>query len=306
MHLLIALVFVSNCGLALANKSRAKIEASIALDPEPVTTASKGFPVTDLRLMLETRQYKNAEALLSKCSQGYPAYFVNLWKGLDRYKHGESDEACQYFRRCLPLHDVSSWVRCSVGDSFSQSGDYKMALQVLDTVPRDKRAGMFYEIRSSCYIPLHRADEAVADLLVLAKYKGQAMSRIICNAAQVYYGEKRYGDALKLVNLAMQQKYVDRGAAFCRGICYAKLHEDAMAVKDFTQTIEQALENPGDGKNDNTMILCRAYGERAKCYERLGKRSLAQADKVSLAGYSKTLSDDLTGTESAKSEQKHF
>lgn len=117
--------------------------------------------------------------------------------------------------------------------------------------------------RASIYENLHQYDKALADYQsVLQKnYEDQVVFReLICLQAL-----GRYDDALKEVNKLIARNKIDDAGYLARARLYSKMGKPKEAIADFTRVIELAE-------------AITIYKERAKEYEKIGRKDLAIKD----------------------------
>ncbi|MBS1995612.1 MAG: tetratricopeptide repeat protein [Cyanobacteria bacterium SZAS LIN-2] len=248
--------------------------------------------------MLVDQRDPGANKVLSEylASHKHPnQYLTRIWKAIILLRHDETDAAEPLFRQSLPLHDVSIWVKCNAAECFNQVEDSKTALQIMSTIPENQYDDYCYSTRAFAYSALHKTDLAVADCLSEAKLRPTGRTGILSSASNLYYREGRYADALKILDQIATGPNKDNRHALFRGYCLVGLKRDKEAIPCFTQAIESANRMDSENHAGSGITMFRAYEERARCYERLGKTSLALADRKAAAEASAKLQKDLIG-----------
>ncbi|MBS1992596.1 MAG: tetratricopeptide repeat protein [Cyanobacteria bacterium SZAS LIN-3] len=255
------------------------------------------FPARRLRMLLDQRA-PGADKVVSEylTSHKHPnQYLTRIWKAIILLRHDEGDAAAPLFRQSLPLHDVSIWVKCNAAECFNQVEDSKTALQIMNTIPENQYDDYCYSTRAFAYSALHKTDLAVADYLSEAKLRPTGRTGILSNASNLYYREGRYSDALKILDQITAGANNDNRHALFRGYCLVGLKRYKEAIVSFTQAIESANRLNSENNAGSGITMFRAYEERARCYEHLGKTALALADRRTAAEASARFQKDLIG-----------
>lgn len=122
--------------------------------------------------------------------------------------------------------------------------------------------------RGAVYENLHEFEKALADYDVVLKqsYEDQVVLRkLICLQTL-----RRYDEAIREVNKLIARNKMDDAGYLARARIYSKMSKPKEAIADFTRVIELAE-------------AITVYKERAKEYEKLGRKDLAAQDMKSAA-----------------------
>ncbi|MBS1995613.1 MAG: hypothetical protein JSS86_04850 [Cyanobacteria bacterium SZAS LIN-2] len=264
---------------------------------EPANSFVGDFPAQQLSLLCDQNS-RAADRLLTSYLATHKepnTYLARVWKAIILYRLDESEKASPLFEQSLPLHDVSNWAKCCAASCFNQVEEPQKALQILKTIPRERYDSFFYLTRGTAYGALHMTDLAVADCLAQAKFDAAARTNLLCGAAELYYRDKRYKEALAVINQALPGAGKDNRYTLMQGYCLVGLKRDQEAVTSFSAAIEAAKKKNPENNPTSGFTLFRAYEERAGCYDRLGQADLARADRKIARDLSKNLQKDLIG-----------
>lgn len=260
----------------------------------PATAANKTLPLQQLDAAMPTRNYRRIDALLSKVKETPSnANALNLWRGLSFWCQQRYEEAAENFDRCTNFDDASLVHLYIVGSNYFKVEECNKAVKVLTAVVTKFPDRDSYSCRANCYMALKMYDQAISDFLMAAKYSSSWRSLYICRAANVLRVQKKYNEAISFYAASLKNapSYFIPSSLLGRALCYQELKRWNEAAQDYTEAIKvlTAPTYTGEMKMPN---LADSYFQRAKCYDNLGKASLAAADRRSHAKLSSSFAND--------------
>ena len=150
-----------------------------------------------------------------------------------------------------------------------------------------------YSCRANCHMALKMYDQAISDFLMAAKFSYSYRSLYIGKAANVLRVQKKYKEAITFYAASLKNSPNDFIPALLlgRALCFQELKRWNEAVQDYTEAIK-VLTAPTYKGETKMLNLADSYFQRAKCYDNLGKASLAAADRRSHAKLSSSFAND--------------
>lgn len=274
------------------------------VDPEyrelhrmPVTAGSRTLDVSGL---LRARFQKNPgaiRAILAKTRiSPLNKNLVNFWRGMAFKTEKRYEEAAIEFSKCTDFTELSTEGQLQVAETFMFLESYDKAIDILNTALKRKVNYECLELRGRTYLASNQTAKALADFTAAAKLREIKGRGLLARAADILRREHKPKEALVLLKTA--EKNADRPSDCPYYMSKAACHEDlgqwSEAVECCTRGIALAKQY-NDRFQTNELLLSRAYLERAKCYDRLGKASQANADRQSYRKFSNSVEEDILG-----------
>lgn len=260
----------------------------------PSTAANKTLPLRELDAAMPTRNYRRIDALLSKVKETPSnANALNLWRGLSFWCQQRYEEAAENFDRCTNFDDASLVHLYTIGLSYFKVEECHKAVKVLTAVIAKFPDRDSYSCRANCYMALKMYDQAISDFLMAAKFSYSYRSLYIGKAANVLRVQKKYKEAIAFYAASLKNSPNDFIPTLLlgRALCFQELKRWNEAVQDYTEAIK-VLTAPTYKGETKMLNLADSYFQRAKCYDNLGKASLAAADRRSHAKLSSSFAND--------------
>jgi tetratricopeptide (TPR) repeat protein len=250
-----------------------------------------------LSCYIAARQYDNADKVagdmlaIAQKRPDEPKLIADAWLEVGRVKSSadRKEEAIEAFNKAVAADPKSIAAYRARGIAYDELNQYRKAISdfsiiiVLD--PKDENA---YEWRSWVYQAEDEKEKAIADLSEAIRIGGSDESAYD-NRARLYvvtghYKEAiaDYGESLELNGNPWTYMY--------RANTYAKISKYDEAIADYSKALDSKYfvahsyhpEDPAEKSNYNTMGAA-VYAQRAKCYEALGQKDRAQADRMQSA-----------------------
>lgn len=263
----------------------------------PATVGNKTLPLQQLGAALPAKNFSRIDALLSRVKETPTnANALNLWRGLSLWCQQRYEEAVDHFDRCTNFDDASLSGLYIVGLSYLKVEECSKATKVLTLVIDKFPNRDSYECRANCYMALKSYDRALRDFLSAAKYSHHYRASYLTKAANVLRIEKKYPEAIATYNAALKNspKQFVPTALLGQALCYQDLKRWNEAAQNCTEAIK-VLTAPGYTDEMKMPNLANCYFQRAKCYDSLGKPSLAAADRLAHSKLSSSFASDFLG-----------
>lgn len=263
----------------------------------PATVGNKTLPMQQLESALRTKDFRRIDSLLARTKETRAsANSINLWRGLSMWCQQRYEEAVDHFDRCTNFDDAALSGLYTVGLSYLKVEECSKAIKVLTLVIDKFPNRDSYECRANCYMALKLYERALRDFLSAAKYSHHYRASYLTKAANVLRIEKKYPEAIATYNAAMKDspaQFVPT-ALLGQALCYQDLKRWNEATLNCTEAIK-VLSKPGYIDEMKMPNLANSYFQRARCYDNLGKPSLAAADRLTHSKLSSSFASDFLG-----------
>jgi tetratricopeptide (TPR) repeat protein len=168
----------------------------------------------------------------------------------------------------IRLEPNSAWSHIYLGLCYWRQESFKPAEAELSKGLNGPNANApvdVYVARGECYIALGQPDKAIADFTAGLK-KDPKSEFVLTRRAEVYCQMKQFKAAISDATSFVAVSRAPRSYLF-RGRIYLDSGDYKKAIEDFSSAIKL---DPG---------VAEYYSMRAVCYEKLGRRDLAKADR---------------------------
>jgi tetratricopeptide (TPR) repeat protein len=207
------------------------------------------------------------------------------------------EESAAGFAKVKHLDRAPGAVLSMAAQTYAQMQDFARAI-ALSTLAIGRGYGNpGYEIRAGCYNVEKRYVEAADDYQKAAKLRPRLATDLYCRAANAMLAANKPLPALALCDKApTEARGVGKAALLLtKGLCYEKLERWSEGVTVLTEAIATARAGLSNCDNSSTLGLITSLVERAKCYEKLGKKAEAAADRRWQEQLSRGVENDLIG-----------
>jgi tetratricopeptide (TPR) repeat protein len=284
-------LIAQNCSYLQIYSVRAYALHNLGRNPEAwqacITCTNKTGEVDDpLRywILWSMRDWNGAlvyvQKMIKKNPKDHGLYFLRAecLKNLEKYGEALSD----YDRFPDVMNDNPS-AHDGRAECLLRLGKDNEAAKELQVINSTRPTFQSLEQEARCYRSLKRYSEAVTCFTKAIILRPLSAPNIAARA-ECYRRLKDYPRALKDFSDAITLSPKFFVYFYGRGLCYLDMNRNEDAVQDFTA----ALADPN--------LQSRAYADRARAYEKLGKKLLAQKDRLaanSANSASRAIEDDL-------------
>jgi tetratricopeptide (TPR) repeat protein len=292
-------------GAASWSQSDAKLMAAQAtadrmLDRDTVLE-TKLLPIAECDGLVRTSNGTKLRAVLDGITPtAANTNLLHIWRGVSYWMQQRYEQAVVEFDAATNLSETSLTRQSKAAETYQALESSSKAVKIWNDILAKCPFGKGFERRASCYRAMHRYEEAVADYKQGAAISPDHRRGYLAKAADILRGQHKYTEALVLLDKSVEDgsdiphplQYLSRAA------CLEEVNRWQEAATDCTTALKLAnmpLFRDKHRKEAASMILSRAYVERAKCYDHLGKKALADADRKTHESMSSSLELDLIG-----------
>jgi tetratricopeptide (TPR) repeat protein len=207
------------------------------------------------------------------------------------------EEAVSEFAKVKNIDSGSTYCLYLAARTYLEVGNYARSIELANLGLKRGKHSDFFEILAKCYSATKRYDEAARNFEQVAirdphrahdKYVLAANVMLRANKPQqaLYYAEKA---PLGIPGEA------DCTTRLTRGLCLEKLNRWADAITELSKAMAVCNESEASDKNVElaNLCLCHCLQERIICYEKLGQKANAAADRKAAEKLSRDLESDL-------------
>jgi tetratricopeptide (TPR) repeat protein len=220
-----------------------------------------------------------------------------LWEGACLCKEGNFETAAAVFSKVKNLSSASAFLLNLAAQSFAQSGDSDRAIVLATSAIEKKDDFRTYLLRAGCYSDKRRYVEAAADFDKAAQKHRSGANDYYCKEANALLAANKPQLALAA---CLKAPPVASGGGrvapmMAKGICLARLDKWKEAADCYSSVLALAKCDKSIDSQSANMFSSNCLAERAKCYEKLGQKALARADRQALENLSQEIAHDLIG-----------
>ncbi len=232
--------------------------------------------------MVSASEVKQLRAAIMAIPQrGDNAEIRKLWLAACDTTAGDYEQAVVIFDQAHNLHSAPDAILGCAADAYGQLQQFKKAIAIANTAISRGDNLQAYKARAACYSTCNQIDLAVADYDKLCTIDKPNAKRYLSKAGMLLNNAGKYEKALVYFTKAST---ADGSAAsptvwLARGICLEHLERWPEALACLSKAIDIARKTPESKAEKLSPGLCRSLIERAKCYDKLGKVNLANADR---------------------------
>jgi tetratricopeptide (TPR) repeat protein len=210
------------------------------------------------------------------------------------------EEAASEYAKVKNIESGSTYCIYLAARTYLEVGNYARSIELANLGLKRGKHGDFFEILAKCYSATGRYDEAARNFEQVAiKDPHRAHDKYVL-AANVMLRANKPQDAL---NYAEKAPLGVPGEADCttrltRALCLKKLNRWADAITELTKAIAICKKTQANEKNVElaNLCLCHCLQERIICYEKLGQKANAAADRKAAEKLSRDVESDLIPT----------
>lgn len=259
---------------------------------------SSGLPDADLEKWLRSHKTNKVRAALAefpKTAQGDEARLI--WEGAYLSDDDKYDEAVEKFNRVKQIEGANDYVLSLAAKAYAQMKNVDKAIALSNLAIKRGGGTANYEVRAGCYMLQNRYAEAIADYEKMAQMQPHSAKRFYTFGADAMLRLNKPAQAMVLVDKALQAAHdVDLGLLLTKARCLEKLGRYAEAIKVLGTAAEIGRRANGDAiTGPAELSFTRVLEERARCYDALGKKAEAAADRKEAQTFSSKMMDDLVG-----------
>lgn len=281
----------------------------------PTTKAS----VSTLKHEIPSKQFVDERGVPFETWQRYPADALEValkqhkwhdtnkatehfWRGLYLKARSDPERAFQEFELVGPKESLSDYALANIAETYYSLQLSYRARNLIDyAIARGSKCTRVYEVSAVMYSGASQYANAAGAYINAAKYSADKPDVFMAFAADSWRRAGKVEEAVKILTDERTGKPIKPSASvlICRAKCLAMLHRWKEAADDFSGAIAKAGANLNDLRHVNraslspsNYVLMSAYLERSKCYDALGERKRAEADRAMHAQLSKTIEDD--------------
>jgi tetratricopeptide (TPR) repeat protein len=231
----------------------------------------------------------------------------HLRQGMALVNQHDPEAAAAEFNQCHDMTAVSDIDLLRIANTYALVSQHAKALKIVSRVFDHAKTGsghlkgewqaFAYQIRADSSAATGKTSEALADYLKWAELSPKLAAVPLSKAANMMCRQNEYDQAIKLFNraVAADSQTTDPAIYMYRGVCFEKMGRWTDAVRDFSESIRRGEASAKITEGSHSVSVSSSYLQRSKCYDKLGKKDLAEADRKMNEKMSRGLADDLFG-----------
>ncbi|MBS2009453.1 MAG: hypothetical protein JST01_20535 [Cyanobacteria bacterium SZAS TMP-1] len=257
-----------------------------------------GLPTKQLESLLRDKKIRQARLILARTPRRKGDEDARtMWDAACLSVECKYDESVETFGKVRHLENGGGYVLYLAAMAYAQMQQFSRARELSTVAIERYKNTACYELRATCYNDEKRYVEAAADYEKAALYSRSHASDFYCEAAQALLKANQAERALLLVDKAsaLQNASLIGSLRLTKGRCLEKLGRWSEAVSELSKAIECSKSRSKEEVSTSRFWLVSCLRERADCYDKLGLKAEAAADRTTLANMSSGLVNDLLG-----------
>lgn len=257
---------------------------------------ARGLPVEELSYLLDRNKPAEARKLLANTPR-HPGDEDERkwWLAACLCREQRYEESLDQFERIKTIQKAPKSVLLVAGSAYAEDQQYTKAINIANTILAKENDRRAYELRADCYAGSGNLVEASRDYEIASTLDATTELRFLLKAATML---NKAGKPEKALGLIERAKKTPRGTTspnlfFAQADCYKALKRWQDAINSITEAIKFSKNNRQNTEKGGNFLLPVFLKERAMCYQKLGKTSLAQADLDALDKYSRGIADEM-------------
>lgn len=254
-----------------------------------------GLPTRQLEGLLRQRQTLKVRAIISQIPRHPNDDDTRAtWLAACLSAEGKDEESLAEFGKVKHPEKANSYALYWVARAYCQEQSFARAEELASLGIARGDCSECFEVRAACYESEKRYIDAAADYESLANCKKRYATDFHCKAALALLKANQPAKAMALIDkvYASEKGELSVTLLLAKGKCLESLGRYDEAIVFFSKAMKApARKVPTEADFLRTSLL----NERLKCFEKLGRKADAAADRAALEKISRGLSDDLLG-----------
>jgi tetratricopeptide (TPR) repeat protein len=260
------------------------------------TLSEHGLPVDELSYLLDRRKASDVRRLLNSTPL-HPGDDLErkMWLAACLCREQRFEESIEQFEKIKSLKNAPTAVLLMAALAYSEDQQYEKALGILNGIIGKEANWHAYDQRAGCWVGLGNLEAASRDFEKCATLEKCATVRFLTKAAAMLNKAEKPGQALPLIDRAIKalKGKSNPNVYLVQAESYKKLGRWQDGVISLTEAIKVSKNYSENAKRGGNFLLPICYKERSVCYEKLGNRTLAQADLNELDKLSRAISQEI-------------
>ncbi|MBS2010661.1 MAG: tetratricopeptide repeat protein [Cyanobacteria bacterium SZAS TMP-1] len=274
-------------------------DGDAAMFAVPDTPGNRTLPIAKLTA---ARQRKNGAAIRQLLASipvtAGNRNVVDFWRGMSRKCEKRYEEAGEQFDKCTDFGELSVEGQAQVAETYLYLEQYDKSLKILTPLIKKQPNFDCLELRGRCYTAAGKPELALPDLIAAAKLQETKSRSLLARAAEILRRQNKPKEALAVLKMGDANKEHSGDAPFylSKAVCYEDLGQWKEAAEACSRALQVSMAGCRNGRERaGQLFVSRSLLERAKCYDHLGRRDLAAADRAENGKFSSEVEDDFMG-----------
>jgi tetratricopeptide (TPR) repeat protein len=265
----------------------------------PLTAVSPaGLPVG--KLVVAARRSRNADIrkiLASTPARPGDRVERQMWDAVCLQIEKRYEDANAAFDRIPNLTKAPVIVRAKAANSYAQDNQLDKAAKLCSSILAQYEMADAYKIRAGCYAAQNKLVEAASDFDKLADMEKESSSGLYSRSASLYLKAGKIDQAMAVLEKADKSPEAPTSSTLLmvRTDCYKFKGQWQNAINCLNKVIKLNASGPVRKREERDFILSTCYKERAKCYRKIGRNDLADADMKTLSVLGESVMDEIVG-----------
>jgi len=272
--------------------------AAFTRDKPRVIRDQDGLPLTRIDYLISKRKGSEARRLIDAVKPtAANQNLIHIWRGLSYRADREPELAVAEFDKCSSLVEGKDWYGLIAG-SYGQTEHYAKAIQILTAaIAANPHVASFYADRADFNCALGKFGEAIPDYKRAAAQNSDRKRLFLSVAAELLRRQGKLKEAMEVLDsgLNVPERLSDGKYWLCRAQIETQQKHWAEGEKNCTIGLKVSRKACAKNQSTEEIAVAHLLLERAKCYQHLGKQSLADADLKEHLKFSAATEDEILG-----------
>jgi len=207
------------------------------------------------------------------------------------------ERAVVIFDQTRGLPQAPSQIQILAAKSYGNLIQYPKAIAYATMAIKQAHEPDAYRLRAGCYMAQNHFVAAASDYEAMAALEPGAAPSHIAKAAKALVDANKAQEGLNLIDKYMASKG-SRSAVMlgtCRALCLERLGRNQEAAEVISRELDNVNKKKDLGVFERCSYLTSILEERAKCYDKLGQKSKAAADREQVKKLTRDTFEETTG-----------
>lgn len=220
-----------------------------------------------------------------------------MWTGAYSSASGRYEESIAIFDNLFSLETAPPQVLGHAARAYAQCQQFPKAIKLATLALKSGPNVEAYVARSACYAELNQWGKAAADYEHLAETKPSSARQDFVKASRCYMkmGKPDLALVATIKASTAPSGNTDPAVFLAMAACQQQLNRWNEALVSLNTAVNLARAKELPEQSDGNMLMSMSLNERAKTYDKLGKKAMAQADRKEAEKFSRGVADDIIG-----------
>lgn len=220
-----------------------------------------------------------------------------MWMAAYSSSSRRFEESIAMFDNVSSLETAPPQVLGYAASAYGQCQEFPKAIKLATLALKSGPNVEAFAARAACYAELSQWEKAAADYEGLAQARPSSARQDLIKASRCYMkmGKDDLALAATVKASTAPGGNADPAVFLAMGACQQHLNRWKESLESLNTAVNLAKARELPQQSEGNMLMSMSLNERAKVYEKMGKKVLAQADRKEAEKFSRGVAEDIIG-----------